>query len=325
VERGRYVRAIVQVLLLEMANREANDRLAEIPLWLSEGLSQQLLASNEIEIILPPQMETVNGFNVKATLLTERKANPIEQARKQLGARPPLTFEQLSWPAEGELAGDTADIYRASAQLFIGELLRLPDGRACLRATLARLPQYYNWQFAFLDAFHAHFERLLEVEKWWALCAAQTAGRGLAPVWPAEESWQKLDQTIRSPAPVQAGATEPAMRAEVTLQTMIREWDRARQEQALTGKLRELALLRPRVAPELAVLAEEYSQALEAYLHSRYRTGPIPRMGGKAELSRIAEETLRRLDALDARRQALRPAPAPVAAGKAPNKPASAP
>ncbi len=54
VERPRYVRAIVQVLLLELANRTAQGRGAEIPLWLVEGFSQLLLASSEVEIILPP-------------------------------------------------------------------------------------------------------------------------------------------------------------------------------------------------------------------------------------------------------------------------------
>ena len=40
VERPRYVRAMVQVLLLELANRTAPARGAEIPLWLVEGFSQ---------------------------------------------------------------------------------------------------------------------------------------------------------------------------------------------------------------------------------------------------------------------------------------------
>ena len=321
VERGRYVRAIVQVLLLDLANREANSRLAEIPLWLTEGLSQQLLTSNEIEIILPPPLETVNGLNVRTMSVTERKTNPIEQARKQLGACPPLTFEQLSWQTEGELAGDAAEIYRGSAQLFIGELSRLRDGHTCLRTLLAQLPHYHNWQFAFLRAFQSHFEQLVDVEKWWALCVAQSAGQDFAPAWPAEESWQKLDQTIRSSARVRAGMAEP----DVTLQTIIREWNRLEQNQALTSKVRELALLRSRVVPELVVLVQEYGQALEAYLQNRYRTSPIPRLGRKASPSHIVEETLQRLDALDARREALRPAPAPVAAGQVPDQPAPAP
>ena len=46
VERPRYVRAIVQVLLLELANRTTQERGAEIPLWLIEGFSQLLLASS---------------------------------------------------------------------------------------------------------------------------------------------------------------------------------------------------------------------------------------------------------------------------------------
>ena len=53
--------------------------------------------------------------------------------RRNLRGRPPLTFEDLSWPPAQAVAGDAGDLYRGSAQLFVGELLRLPDGRACLR------------------------------------------------------------------------------------------------------------------------------------------------------------------------------------------------
>src|SRR6266446_1026454 len=50
LERIRYVRTIVQVVLLEFANRTADARSAEIPVWLTEAFTQQLLASNETEI-----------------------------------------------------------------------------------------------------------------------------------------------------------------------------------------------------------------------------------------------------------------------------------
>ena len=45
LERVQYVRAIVRVLLLEFANRNAVMRSAEIPVWLGEGFTQQLLAA----------------------------------------------------------------------------------------------------------------------------------------------------------------------------------------------------------------------------------------------------------------------------------------
>lgn len=319
VERARYLRVIVQVLLLEWANRDAGAHPAEIPLWLTEGLSQRLLTSDEIAILLPPPLETENGLNVKVTRISERKSDPIGQARKALGVRPPLTVEQLSWQTEGEWTGDGAEVYRASAQLFVGELLRLPDGRACLRAMLTLLPQRYNWQFAFLQAFHSHFEQPLDVEKWWALCLAPAAGRDAATAWSDEESWQKLDQALRSAAPARAGM------AEVTPQTIIREWERKQQTQVLTRKLRELAALRSRVTPDLAVLVQGYCQALGVYLQSPHRVTPLPRFGQQTGLSRVAEETLQRLDALDARREALRPPAAPVAAGQPAAQPAPAP
>jgi hypothetical protein len=322
VERGRYVRAVVQVLMLELANREGRSRLAEVPSWLSEGLAERLLSSDQIEIILPPPLENVNGLNVQRTAVTELKTSPTEAARQRLGARPPLTFDQLSWQTAGDLATEEAEIYRASAALLVGELLRMPDGRDCLRTMLARSPQYQNWQFAFLEAFRAHFERLVDVEKWWALCLSAPTGGEVMKPWSAEESWERLDEVIRLPAQAWTGKTELAIGAEVTLQTVIRDWDRVKQNEVLTGKMRELSVLRARAAPELAVLVQEYSQALETYLQSRYRTSPIPRFGSKAARSRIVEETLQRLDALDARREALRPASAPVTAGHAAPQPA---
>ncbi len=315
VERARYVRAIVQVLLLEMANRTANSRLAEIPLWLTEGLSQQLLASSETEIILQLPRETRNGLTFSTKRIIERKENKVDHARKKMGARSPVTFEQLSWQAEDELSGGAAELYRASAQLFVAELLRLPDGRASLRTMLAELPRYHNWQFAFLHAFRAHFERPLDVEKWWALCLAQSVVPEHRQTWTSQESWEKLDQTIRVPMPSREGITDQTPAAAVTLQTIIQKWDRTRQTYVLTRKLRELQLLRSRVAPELVVLVQEYCQTLETHLQNQTRTGIIPLLGKKASLSRINQETLRRLDALDGRCEALRPAPARIAAG----------
>ena len=49
------IRAIVQTLLLEVANRQARERSAEIPLWLAEGLTQHLLAAAEADLVLEPQ------------------------------------------------------------------------------------------------------------------------------------------------------------------------------------------------------------------------------------------------------------------------------
>jgi hypothetical protein len=275
---------MVQVLLLEMANRTAQARAAEIPLWLIEGFAQLLLASNEVDLIVPPPHATANGLSFSATLLNARKETLLQQAQKKLHGRPPLSFENLSWPPELGLSGDAGDLYRGSAQLFVGELLRLPEGRACLRAMLAQLPQHYNWQFAFLGAFHARFERPLDVEKWWALSLTEAIGRGLTQAWSLEESRQKLDQAVQSAVQVRTGTNELPLRAEVTLQNMIREWDPLRQTTALHGTLRELGLLRLRIAQEYVGMVQDYAQVIETYLQQRDRSSlalPFTKRAGR--------------------------------------------
>jgi len=63
VEPRALTRSIVQVLLLEMANRNAGAHGAEIPLWLTEGLTQQLLAEKEAALIPPPPHRGVKSFD----------------------------------------------------------------------------------------------------------------------------------------------------------------------------------------------------------------------------------------------------------------------
>jgi hypothetical protein len=309
LERSRYVRAVVQVLLLELANRTAQARAVEVPLWLIEGFSQLLLASNEFEIILPPPRTAANGLAFNTALLNARKETLPQRAQKSLRGRPPLTFEELSWPPAQAVAGGPSDLYRGSAQLFVGELLRLPEGREGLRGMLNQLPQYYNWQFAFLGAFHSRFQRPLDVEKWWSLSVTDANGRDPAQAWTPEESWQKLSQAIRSAVQVRTRTNEPPRQVEMTLQRVIREWDPVRQTQALNNTLRELGLLRLRIAPEYVGLAQDYGQTLGQYLQQLDRS-PSPLLFTKRPAGRrVVEATVRQLDALDARREAARPAP----------------
>jgi hypothetical protein len=317
VEQSRYVRVMVQVLLLEMANRTAQARATEIPAWLVEGLSQLLQASTEVALTLSPPRPSANGLSYSTTVVNARKESLREQVQKQLRGRSPLSFEDLSWPTEDSLSGEAGDLYRGSAQLFVGELFRLPDGRGCVRAMLAQLPQHYNWQFAFLRAFNGFFERPLDVEKWWGLSVAQATGRDIVEPWTLEESWQKLDQTIHAVVQLRAGTNEQPLRAEITLQTVIREWDSARQTQALQSMLRELELLRRRMDQAFVWLTQDYSQTLATYLQQRDHAGSVLSTK-KAGRRRAVEAAVQQLDALDARREGLRPASKPVAVSPPP-------
>ena len=309
IECSRYVRAIVQVLLLELANRDAVTHSAEIPAWLLEGLAQEILiSSSKEEIIPPPPRPGLNDLRPASTFtfVNARFENPLRQAHQELAASPALSFQDLSWPGAAQLEDPAAARYRDSAQLFVDRLLAFKNGRGCLHAMLLDLRNHYNWQFAFLKAFSAYFQRPLDVEKWWSLQAMQFTGRDLTQTWPGRESWQKLDEAIRSGVQVRAGTNELPLHTAVSLQTLIQEWDPAQQYPALEEKLHELELLRPRVAIGLVPLVDDYRRVLALYLQ-----GIGPAAGKKSATRQLVAQTLMHLDALDFERRSLKPPPSP--------------
>ncbi len=288
----RYVRAITQVLLLEMANRDAGLHSAEVPLWLSTGLSEQLLASDEVQIILSPPSQQINGVSFTRTFVDRVRQNPLAKAYKELSTNQPLSFEQLSWPTPAELSGQNDERYRKSAQLFVDDLFQFKDGGACFRAMLANLPRYYNWQFAFLRGFHSHFKGMLDVEKWWALRSTCFTSRDLSQTWPARESLQKLDEAIRWPVQIRTATNDLPLHARVPLQAIIGQWSGPLRDDALKSKLVQLEMLRSRVAHKLEPLTTAYCRVIRGYLQKH----------GHNEA-----ETIRQLDLLDAQRQLLEP------------------
>ena len=305
VERPRLVRALVEALLLEMANRSPGTHAAEIPAWLTLGLTRQVLESSPTQLILEPPRDDPSGLRLSLSSTNALWRNPLSDAHERLVAAAPLTIEQLSWP--GELQGAAAEAYGASAQLFVAQLLALRDGPACLRALLADLPQHYNWQFAFFHAFHAHFSNILELEKWWALQTINFTGRDLTQTWPKEESWAKLDEVMRSAIQVRLGTNQMPLRADIPLQTVLREWDTARQTAVLRNKVAELELLRPRFTGDLVPLVDDYCRVLREYLQERDHPGFVLPLRKAAARRHAAVLAVQQLDTLDARRAQLKP------------------
>jgi hypothetical protein len=319
VDRLRYTRAIVQVVFQERANRGAGTRSADLPDWLTEGFARWLMASEEKEIILENEL-TLSTPDARITApriahKAERMPDPLKAAHELLRANRPMTFEELSWPGQNGLAGQQGEIYGASAQLFVYRLLSLHDGPECFRAMFEDLPRHLNWQFAFLNAFHSSFKRPLEVEKWWALQTVSFTGRELSQVWPDAEAWQKLDETLRTPIEVRRGTNAAPNRGSVTLQKIIRDWDRPRQVEALRDRDRDLVALRLRVGPEFALLIDDYRRALLAYLHEPDKA-ILPSLFGIPGTERSSEKAIKKLDALDARRAGMKPPPLPMVSGK---------
>ena len=157
------------------------------------------------------------------------------------------------------------------------------------------------------------FQRPLEVEKWWSLRLVHFTQREVAQYWPEDESWQKLEESLRPAVQIRTGTNEMPLHTDVALQTIVREWDTPHQMQALKTQLNELEALRYRLAPQFVGIADSYHETIQTYLGSQTKNGGLLRRR-KTTRKRALEEVLRQLDALDAKRAALRPNEEPMTA-----------
>jgi len=206
--RDEFTRTIVQVLLLELANRTPAERCTEIPLWLSEGLTQHLLAAREVELVLPKPNVNVGTMLMAPAHVLARDPDPLAHARQILRNQAPPSLAELSWPEVEKFSPAAAELFQASAQLFVAELLDLKKGPELLRTFTTHLPRFYNWQTVFLQVYAKEFPNLLALEKWWALQAAYVVGRDHKELWTPAESAQKRQRKARRPTevpPDQAG------------------------------------------------------------------------------------------------------------------------
>ncbi len=306
LSQTRFLRAMTSVLLLELANRNGTGvRTPEIPGWLADGLSQQLSAAGSPEIILSAPGRLVDGLPQNRLVTTQRGVDPLAGARRVLRDHAALTFDELSWPTDSQLAGRDDGVYRASAQLFVNELLQLKNGPAHLRAMLAALPGCYNWQTAFQGAFRENFPRPLDAEKWWALQVVSFVAHSSGSRWTPAVSREKLDEILSVPVEIWTASNALPARTEVSLQAVIRNFEPSRRTAILETKLHDLQLAQFRMAAPLAALTDAYRRVVAGYLGENQDTPP-PRWSkhpGPQQTS--ARATLKKLDELDAQRQAI--------------------
>jgi len=300
VEKERFLRVMVQVILLEIANRNAAVRQVELPPWLAEGLMAHLRETDLPHLLIQPETFLV---------LNESKTNTLAQARAVLRVRSPLSLDELNWPGPNQFSGENSLVYQCCAQLFVTELLRLKNGPECLSAMLEQLPQSLNWQTAFLRAFNLYFQRLIDVEKWWSLHLVRFTGRNPSPILALEESWHRLADILNTSVRMRGNNAELPDVSIVPLQTLIDKAEYHRQMPILRQKIAELQMLRFNISQDFAPLVESYQHVLESYLQRRSHTGvgadwkgqPVP------SVKLILRDTLRHLNALDAQRERWRP------------------
>jgi len=262
------------------------------------------------EVVLSTPEQTPDALRPRRQPYRERELDPLAGARRVLRRQPMLTFAQLSWPGADPSAGGSAEVYDASAQLFVAELLKLNDGPARLRRMLAGLPVCYNWQTAFQNAFADRFPRSVDLEKWWMLEVIAFLAQDSGPAWTPSVSAGRLDELLLVPAETRASTNALPDPVLLSLQTAIQTLTPAEQVAALPPRLRALQIARVRMAPWFQSLAADYVRVLADYLDLASRAGPAAwsvagKHAARPALRWQADVAIKKLDTLDARRRAL--------------------
>jgi len=294
VEWVRLVRALVEVVLLEIANREAGDQVGLPPLWMNEGMTGLILAEQGRDLV-------IEGHT--AVMRNERRPGALAEVRRVLAGRAPLLFGDLSFPAEG-LANDPAGWrqYQASASLLVHELMLDAEGRNAMAGFLRLLPRYLNWQTAFVESHRKRFLSLLEVEKWWAVNSAHVLSRDPALIWSREASLTHLVALLSENAVVRTGPTTNE-RQLVPLSDVVLKWEPAVQREVLERKREQLRQLYQHAPSDLLPTVTEFNQVIRDYMDERYRveSDGLRRSELEPRARVVASKASRRLKALEGR------------------------
>ncbi len=307
IEPAKLVHGIVQVLFLEMANRTATTRSAEIPLWLTEGFSQYLIASSQLDLVVGDPNLTVNGVQVRWQNRAPAIREPLKEVRERLQEYAAFSFTRMGEFEPSELSEETWKTFQASSHLLVDQLLRLPGARAQLGIMLSQLPQHLNWQIPFLNAFHAQFPRMLDVEKWWSVVLVHFSGLDSANAWSIDVALAKMAQAITPPVLVSEKRQDLPHRANLRLQDIIDRFDYLRQRILLQDVLRQLLLLRVYTPPPAVPLLDDYRHTIEDYLNRRDRAGMARSLPGLPPMNsdRLVHEIIEKLNGLDQARAVL--------------------
>lgn len=292
ISEERLTRAIVQAVVLDLANRAGNQRAAEPPLWLIEGITRTVL-HNTVEGTLPTP-ETRTSIQV-------RRVDALAQVREQFARTAPPSFNELSQPDLEVMQDRDWARFSAGAHLCFHELRRLPGGIDRIRDWVFHLQNHWNWQTGFIDAFHPIFRSLLDTEKWWAITLANFTGRDAAQAWPADFTLRKLDEALQ-PVGILPSAGSVARR--MSLEEILTEWEFPRQLPVFRQLLQQLHAIRINAPPELRSLVYRYIDLVDSYMDQRAGAPLTPMVRGQTSPrpKLIVRETVRRLRELDGER-----------------------
>lgn len=300
VEKRRLVRAVVRVLLLDVANRgNRSGRVAEVPLWMQEGLAAYLYGISG-PVMVPNIGTRLFGLH-GPTIVPLQLAPAFEQdyqrllgpERQHLELFAALSFTDLQHPMPGHLQGYPWQTFQACSHVFVSELLKLRDGRELLWKTIKMLPHFRNGQMSFMEAFKHKFPSILAADKWWAVALVDFKSRGDGNRWSEPRTLRLLDEILHVSALVRKGTnTVPTMK-EMMFQDLVRETTFERHRPVLVQSIHKLVVMQVNSRRDLARLIHDYRDAIEHYLRQRESQGGI----GAVKLHK--KNIVKKLDLLD--------------------------
>ena len=317
IEPDKFIRALVQVTLLDLANQKPQLRDTEIPLWLTVGFTQVLMAQPDLVLVLGQPEQGGEEMSTEEVVKNVRRHDTLAGVRARLRGRRAFDFSEIAMPAPAHLRGENWRDFQACSHLLVDRLLAIPAGGVRLRNMIAQLPDNLNWQTGFLKVYGDLFADMLVVEKWWAVTIVQLTGQNQYQNWTLREAVEKLENLLKLPAEVRLNAADSPLEAEITLQQAIRGWDFAVQKQTLGQKFNQLLIARLKMPRELVPFVNEYGRILQSYIATRQQVESFrPRRGQmRPKVAPVIDEAVRQLDSVDRRLALFKPesaTPAPT-------------
>ena len=301
IEWPRLVRAITEVVLLEIANREnVSTVCAQPPLWLAEGMDALVIGEHGRELVIESQTSLTRS---------SRKADPLRDSRAALAGQEPAGFSDLTLATVDQLANPAEFArFRANAALLV-HALTAETRRQRTIEFLRNLPSALNWQTPFLHAHRAEIANLLEAEKWWAVNATHELAQDPALFWSPRQVVGRLEEILRETAAVRSTGTTAT--ETLPLAKVVTDWELSAQQPVIERKLSQLQLLLMRTPKEpesLRPLVTDCFRTLDRYLAER--TGGNSGAAGRGEVTDrtkvVARTTAHRLETIGRQLAALR-------------------
>ena len=317
IEADKLVRALVQVALLDLANQKPQLRDTEIPLWLTVGFTQMLLAQPDLVLVLSRPEQGGKEMAMEEVVKNVRRHDTLVGVRARLRGRRAFDFSEIAMPSPAHLRGENWRDFQACSHLLVDRLLAVPAGGVRLQNMIRQLPNNLNWQTGFLKVYGDLFADMLVVEKWWAVTIVQLTGQNQYQNWTLLEAVEKLENLLKLPAEVRLKDADSPLEVEVTLQQAIRGWDFAVQKQTLQQKINQLLIARVKMPQQLLPFVNEYGRILQNYVVTRQRIESFkPRRGQvRPRIAPVIDEAVRQLDSVDRRLVLFKPeskTPAPA-------------